>query len=82
MDPPSPMRRDIEQEDILENIIKDGTGRPDYPSMFLNNSGEGEEVDRREGEAEGSGDGEGDSSDDGEADGSGGTLAKSGVVYI
>jgi len=83
MDPPSPMRRDLAHEDILEDIINDGSGHPpDSPSMFLNNSGEGEEVDRREGEADGSGDGEGDNSDDGEADGSGGTLAKSGVVYI
>jgi len=83
MDPPSPIRRDLAQEDILEDIINDGPGHPpDSPSMFLNNSGEGEEVDRREGEADGSGDGEGDSSDDGEADGSGGPLAKSGEVYI
>ena len=75
------LRRDQAQEDIIENMIHDGPGDPppDSPSMFLNNSGEGEEVDRSEGEADGSG---ADSSDDGEADGSGGPLTKSGEVYI
>ena len=43
--------------------------------MYLNPSGEGEEVDRNEGEADGSDDGEGDGSDDG-------PLTKSGEVYI
>jgi hypothetical protein len=78
MDPHS---RDLAQEEILEDIINDA---PDVepaesPSLYLNPSRDGVEVDRREVEA----DGEGDSSDDGEADSSadgeaGGQLTKSG----
>jgi hypothetical protein len=80
-----PHSRDLAQEEILEDIINDA---PDVepaesPSLYLNPSGDGIEVDRREDEADGEGDssddGEGDSSDDGEA---GGHLMKSGEVYI
>ena len=74
MDPPSPIRRDLTQEEILEDIIHNAFGSKS-PFMYLNPSGEGEEVDRNEGEADGSDDGEGDSSDDG-------PLTKSGEVYI
>lgn len=77
MDPPSPIRRDLTQEEILEDIIHNATGAdpPESPSMYLNPSGEGEEVDQNEGEADDSDDGEGDGSDDG-------PLTKSGEVYI
>ena len=80
MDPPSPTRRDLIQEEILENIIHDASGdgmeveRAESPSSYLNPSGDG-----MEDEVDGSDDGEGDSSDDGEA---GGPLTKSGEVYI
>ena len=66
MDPPSPIRRDLTQEEILEDIIHNAGGS-ESPSMYLNPSGEAEEVDRN--------DGEGDGSDDG-------PLTKSGEVYI
>ena len=59
-----PLRRDLAQEEALENIIADADP-PKPPSIYLNPSGEGEEVDRREGDAAGSCDGEADSSDDG-----------------
>ena len=77
MDPPSPIRRDLTQEEILEDIIHNtpSADPPESPSMYLNPSGEGEEVDRNEGAANGSDDGEGDGSDDG-------SLTKSGEVYI
>ena len=79
MDPPSPTRRDLIQEEILENIIHDA---PDAdpaksPSSYLNPSGDEMDVDRIEDEADDSDDGEGDSSDDGEA---GEPLMKSGKV--
>ena len=76
MDPPSPIRRDLAREEILEDIIYDApvADPAESPSSYLNPSGDG-----MEGEADGSDDGEGDSSDDGEA---GGTLTKSGEVYI
>ena len=81
MHPPSPIRRDLTQEEILENIIHDAPGADpaESPSSYLNSSGDGMEVDRSEDEVDGSDDGEGDSSDDGEA---GGPLKKSGEVYI
>ena len=84
MYPPSPlMRRDIEQEELLEDMMCDPEGcdaqRPESPLSYLNPSGDGMEVERNEDEADGSDDGEGDSSDDGEA---GGTLTKSSEVYI
>ena len=67
MDPPSPIRRDLAQEEILEDIIHDADPT-ESPSTYLNPSGEGEDVDRREGEAVGS-------DDDG-------PLTKTGEVYI
>jgi hypothetical protein len=80
MDPPSPTRRDLIQEEILENIIHNAPDADiaESPSSYLNPSGDGMEVDHRsEDEVHGSDDGEGDSSDDGEA---GGPLTKSGEV--
>jgi hypothetical protein len=80
-----PHKRNLEEEEILEDIIKDA---PDVepaesPSSYLNTSGDGMEVDRHEDDADGEGDssddGDGDSSADGEA---GGQLTKSGEVYI
>jgi hypothetical protein len=70
MDSPS---RDLAQEEILEGIIHDAPGVEPTESLssYLNPSGNGMEVGRREDEADGS--------DDGEADGH---LTKSGEVYI
>jgi hypothetical protein len=82
MDPHS---RTLEEEELLEDIIKDA---PDIesagsPLSYLNPSGDGMEVDRHEDEADGaydsSDDGEGDSSADEEA---GGQITKSDEVYI
>jgi hypothetical protein len=66
--------RDLEQEEALEEIIRDGDD--DITSQFLNDSdGEGREDD-----------GSGDRMEEGEDDGSAGvgalTVAKSGEVYI
>lgn len=84
-----PYSRNLEEEELLEDIIKDA---PDVepaesPSSYLNPSGDGMEVDRYEDEADGAGDSsndrEGDSSTDGEAGGeAGGEIIKSGEVYI
>ena len=87
MDPPSPIRRDLSKEQILEDMINDGTDQPESPSTWLNPAGEGLEVDRNEGEADDSNDGEADGSSDGESDNSddgesGGALTKSGEVHI
>jgi hypothetical protein len=82
MDPHS---SNLEEEELLEDIIKD---TPDVepaesPSSYLNPFGDVMEVDRHEDEANGEGDssddGVGDSSADGEADGQ---ITKSGEVYI
>ena len=70
-----PLRRDLAQEEALGNIIADAD-----PPIYLNPSGEGEEVDRREVEAAGSGDGEANNSGDGEADSS--DDGEAGEVYI
>ncbi len=79
-----PHIRNLEEEELLEDIIKDG---PDVepaesPSSYLNQD-VGMEVERHEDEADGAGDrsndGEGDSSTDGEA---GEEIIKSGEVYI
>jgi hypothetical protein len=72
-----PHRRNLEEEEILEDIIKDAPDvePAEYLSSYLNPSGDGMEVDRHEDEA----DGEGDSSADGEA---GGQSTKYGKVYI
>ena len=73
MDPPSPIRRDLAQEEIRADMICDTPvgDPPESPSSYLNPSGDGMEVERNEDEAGGS--------DDGEADG---TLTKSGGVDI
>jgi hypothetical protein len=82
MDPHS---RNLADEEILEDIINDALDVEPTESLssYLNPSGGGMEVDRREDEANGEGDSsddvEGDSSTDGEA---GGQLTKSGEVYI
>jgi hypothetical protein len=82
--------RDEFQENIIEDIIRDNDD--DVTSLFLNNFGEGDEQNRRDGSDEGEGAGEGGgtsvgegaSSDEGEADGSNRTLniAKSGEVDV
>ena len=60
-----PFERDLEQEDIFENIIRDGDGE-------AGGSGDGEaDGSGDHGEAGGCGDGEADGSGDGVADGSG-----------
>jgi hypothetical protein len=80
-----PHSRNLEEEELLEDIIKDA---PDVepaesPSSYLNPSKDGMEVDQHEDEADGAGassdDGEDDSSADGEA---GGQITKFGEVYI
>jgi hypothetical protein len=82
MDPHS---RNLEEEELLEDIINDA---PDVepaesPLLYLNPSRDGMKVDQHEDKAEGAGDSsddeEGDSSSDGEA---GGQITKSGEVYI
>jgi hypothetical protein len=82
--------RDEDQENIIEDIIRDGDD--DVTSLFLNNSSAGDVQNRRDGSDEGdeqdqrdgSGERGGAGSDEGEADGSGGTLniTKSGEVYV
>jgi hypothetical protein len=80
-----PHRRKLEEEEILEDIIKytPDVEPAESPSSYLNPSRDGMEVDRHEDEADGEGDssddGDGDSSADGEA---GGQLTKSREVYI
>jgi hypothetical protein len=82
MDPHS---RNLEEEELLEDIINDAPNvePAESPSSYLNPSGDGLEVDRHEDEADGAGDssddGEGDSFADGEA---GGEITKSSEVYI
>ena len=72
--------RDLEQEKVLEDIIRDGDD--DITSRYLNDSdGEGREDDDSGGEGE-----DDDSDGEGEDDGSAGvgalTVAKSTEVYI
>ena len=80
MDPPSPVRRDLEQEEILEDMINDNVDPAESPSSYLNPSGDGIEQnevdDQRDVETDGSDDGEGDNSGDGEAG------EEAGEVYI
>ena len=85
------MKRDEDQENILQDIICGPEDIVDVTTEFLNNSGEGDEsLNRRDGssEVEPDGQGEGEVSegeaDEGEAEGSGGTLnvANSGEVHI
>jgi hypothetical protein len=82
--------RDELQENIIEDIIRDNDD--DVTSLFLNNSGEGDKQNRRDGfderegagEDGGAGEGEGTDSDEGEADGSDRifNIAKSGEVDV
>ena len=68
------MERDLEKEYIIEDIIRDDE---DVTSLYLNQSGEGDEQNRGDGsgqgdeqdQRDGSGEGEGDDSDEGAADG-------------
>ena len=80
MYPPSPIRRDLEQEEILEDIINDNVDPAESPSSYLNPSGDGIEQnevdDQRDEETDLSDDGEGDNSGDGEAG------EEAGEVYI
>ena len=70
-----PHGRDEFNEDLLENIIRGGDD--DVTSLFLNNSGEGdEELNRRDG----SGEGEVDRSDEGEVDRSGEGRSGDGTI--
>ena len=68
----NPLRRDLEKEGAIKNIIFDGAeDPPKSPSLYL----------RDDGESDGSGDGEDDGPSDGGAGGSGGrSLTKSGEV--
>jgi hypothetical protein len=82
--------RDEFQENIIEDIIRDNDD--DVTSLFLNNSIEGDEQNRRDGSDEGEGageggvasEGEGVGSDEGGANGSDRTLniTKSGEVDV
>jgi hypothetical protein len=82
--------RDEFEENIIEDIIRDNDD--DVTSLFLNNSSEGDEQNRRDGSDEGEGagegggigEGEGAGSDEGEADGSDRNfnIAKSGEVNV
>ena len=70
MDPPSPIRRDLEQEEILEDMINDNVDPAESLSSYLNPSGDGienEVDDQCDEETDRSDDGEGDNSGDGEA---------------
>jgi hypothetical protein len=51
------LRREEDQENIIEDIIFDGDD--DVTSLFLNNSGEGDDQNRRDGSDEGEGTDEG-----------------------
>ena len=79
MDPPSPMRRDLEQEEFLEDMINDNVDPAESPSSYLNPSGDGIEQnevdDQRDVEIDG------DNSDDGEDDNSGDEEAGE-VLYM
>ena len=44
MDPPSPIRRDLEQEEFLEDMINDNVDPAESPSSYLNPSGDGIET--------------------------------------
>ena len=85
MDPPSPIRRDLEQEEILKDMINENVDPAEPPSSYLNPSGDGIEQnevdDQRDVETDGSDDGEGDNSGDGEGDNSGDGEAGE-VLYI
>ena len=79
MDPPSPIRRDLEQEEILEDMINENVDPAESPSSYLNPSGDGienEVDDQRDEKTDRSDDGEGDNFGDGEAG------EEAGEVYI
>jgi hypothetical protein len=71
---PFEFHRDLEQEDIFENIIWDGPEADqedrDFGDGKADGSGHGEARGSDDGEAGGSSDGEADGSGDGEANGS------------
>ena len=78
-----PLRRDLEKEGAIKNIIFDGAGDPpESPSLYLrgNVSSDGEADGSGYGEAGGSDNGEAGGSGDGEAGGR--SLTKFGEVYI
>ena len=61
MHPPSPIRRDLEHEEILEDMINDNVDPAESPSSYLNPSGDGIENqvdDQRDEETDRSNDGE------------------------
>ena len=74
-----PMRRDLEQEEFLEDMINDNVDPAESPSSYLNPSGDGIEQnevdDQRDVEMDG------DNSDDGEDDNSGDEEAGE-VLYM
>ena len=82
MDPPSPIRRDLEQEEILEDMINDFVDPAESPSSYLNPSGDG--IDQNEVDDQRDVEMDGDNSDDGEDDNSGDEEAgeEAGEVYI
>jgi hypothetical protein len=48
MDPPSPIRRELASEQILEDMIHDADPSGAVsPSRYLNSSGEGEDINQR-----------------------------------
>ena len=70
MDPPSTIRRDLEHEEILEDMTNDNVDPAESPSSYLNPSGDGienEVDDQRDEETDRSDDGEGNNCGDGEA---------------
>ena len=69
MDPPSPIRRDLEQEEFLEDMINDNVDPAESPSSYLNPSGDGIEENEVDDQCDVEIDG--DNSDDGEDDNSG-----------
>ena len=69
MDPPSQMRRDLEQEEFLEDMINDNVDPAESPSSYLNPSGDG--IDQNEVDDQRDVEMDGDNSDDGEDDNSG-----------
>jgi hypothetical protein len=76
--------RDEVQENIIGDVIRDGDDA--VTSLFLNNFGQGDDQNRRDGsdKGEGASKEEGAGSNEGEDDGFGGTLniTKSGEVYV
>ena len=63
------MRRDLEQEEFLEDMIKDNVDPAESPSSYLNPSGDG--IEENEVDDQHDVEIDGDNSDDGEDDNSG-----------